>query len=106
MSPRPTNSQRKKEAETAVAAARAEGKLIDKSVPAWRQAYERDPVKTQAEPRSLTSVNLPAVPKVQVTAEGELLRKTRAVDLLNALDTWIDEALAAEASIDRSSVAF
>jgi hypothetical protein len=81
MSPKPTDAQKKANAANAVQAALAEGKITDQSLPAWRQAYERNPEATRAELRRLVA------PKIYVPGsagapvgdkEARLLAGTRA----------------------------
>jgi hypothetical protein len=46
------------EREAVLAAAIAEGKLVEASLPAWRKAFDRDPAATQAELRQLVGATI------------------------------------------------
>jgi hypothetical protein len=82
MTPKPTKETKATNREAVLAAAIAEGKLVEGSLPAWRKAFDRNPAATQAELRQLVAID----PKVHVGGsagsatdkESRLLQGTRA----------------------------
>jgi hypothetical protein len=77
MSPKPTATKTRQDAAAAAQAALAAGKITDKSLPAWRQAYERNPAATSAELRQLVAVNPSPGSAGAATSEDHLLERTR-----------------------------
>lgn len=76
---RPAPSARSKEAQAAVAAALAEGKIAGTSLPAWRAAYERNPARVRAELRQLAAPRIcrPGQAAAAPVGEAALLASTR-----------------------------